>query len=77
MVLVYKHAPYKFAPVGSSQCVCVWGGGDQASANRTMNYKKCGSQNLKQEASTAGASNNKKKNLPFSQNRCCLHFIRK
>jgi hypothetical protein len=80
MVLEHKYAPYKFAPFGSSQCVCVWGegkvGGDRVSSHRTMNYKKCGGQNLQQEASIAGASNNKKKNLPFSQNRCHLHFIR-
>ena len=78
MVLEYKHGPYKFAPVGSSQCV--WGGGgvggDKASSHSTMNFKNCGGQNWKQEASIAGASNNKIKNLPSSQNMCRLHLIR-
>jgi hypothetical protein len=51
-------------------------GGDKVSSHSTMNFKKCGGQNWKQEASIAGAANNKIKNLPSSQNRCCLHFIR-
>ena len=43
----YKHTPYKFAPIGSSQCG--WGegemGGDKASSHSTMNFKRCGGQN--------------------------------
>jgi len=56
--------------------VCVEVGGDKASSHSTTNFKRCGGQNWKQEASIAGVSDNKIKDLPSSENRCHLHFIR-